>query len=133
MKTPFSITPLLVLSLLAVVGAVNLDTVSKTSALPLLSLSTSTVSVPGALITEAPDFLEGDGDVEGVSRKERWHVTTYTTCVTLGSYVDCGVHEPVLPGGDEVSGAGRVGGSGCGSVRLGWVGVVAGVVGWFVW
>jgi len=71
---------------------------SHTSALPLVP--TSTLSTP-AQITEAPEF-----DLEGVSLKEKWHLTTYTTCVTLGSYIGCGVHEPVLPGGDEISGAG---------------------------
>jgi len=64
---------------------------------------------------------------EGVSVKQKWHLTTYTTCVTLGTYVDCGVHEPVLPGGDEVAGAGRVGGRGV------WVGFVVGGVGWVLW
>jgi hypothetical protein len=102
---------------------------SSESALPLLLLS-STVTIPapgtstisGAVITEAPDVSKG------ISLQEKWHLTTYTTCVTLGSYVDCGVHEPVLPGGDDVSGAyGRVRG------RRAWIAVVgAGVVGLLV-
>lgn len=84
-------------------------------------LSSGTVGVDGALITEAPD-------VEGASLEMKWHLTTYTTCVTLGSYVNCGVHEPVLPGGDEVSGAERLG-----SWGLVWVGVIVGLVGVLVW
>jgi hypothetical protein len=70
--------------------------------LPLISTTTIPIpthtSIEKATITEAPELdvsLEG---VTGIELQEKWHLTTYTTCVTLGSYIGCGVHEPVLPG-----------------------------------
>ena len=60
-------------------------------------------------ITEAPEILNGD---MGQHLQEKYHMTTYWSCVTIATQVHCGWHEPVLPGGDEVAGAngrGRVG------------------------
>lgn len=39
---------------------------------------------------------------------QKWHLTTYWACVTYydeTTTTHCGWHEPVLPGGDEISGA----------------------------
>ena len=39
---------------------------------------------------------------------QKWHLTTYWSCVTdydVTTATHCGWHEPVLPGGDEISGA----------------------------
>ncbi len=50
-------------------------------------------------ITDAPEFL-GGGELQ-----EKYHLTTFYTCVTIGSNVNCGIHEPVLPGGNQIGGA----------------------------
>jgi len=57
------------------------------------------------MITLAPVLPEG-GIAEMSQRiQEKWHLTTYWSCVTFGpNQVDCGLHEPVLPGGTEIAG-----------------------------
>jgi hypothetical protein len=58
-------------------------------------------------ITEAPEFSDAD---MSMMLQEKYHITTYWSCVTIGTQVHCGWHEPVLPGGDEIAGAsGRMG------------------------
>jgi hypothetical protein len=54
--------------------------------------------------------------------QEKYHMTTYWSCVTIVTQVHCGWHEPVLPGGDEIAAApGRKG-------RVGVAALLAGVV-----
>jgi hypothetical protein len=53
-------------------------------------------------ITEPPEILNGDVDQQ---LQEKYHMTTYWSCVTIATQVHCGWHEPVLPGGNEIAGA----------------------------
>ncbi|KAH7399908.1 hypothetical protein BKA64DRAFT_468955 [Cadophora sp. MPI-SDFR-AT-0126] len=80
------------------------------SSLSSLSTSSSTLAQPTtteideAMITPKPDFKPGD-ELE-LSLKQKWHITTYWSCVTFGQdRVFCGWHEPVRPGGDEIAAA----------------------------
>ncbi|KAF7874273.1 hypothetical protein EAF04_002945 [Stromatinia cepivora] len=50
------------------------------------------------LITAAPT-------AEEMQLREKYHQTTYWSCVTLKTYVHCGWHEPILAGGTEIAGA----------------------------
>jgi hypothetical protein len=52
----------------------------------------------------------------------KWHVTTYWSCVTGAVQTHCGWHEPVLPGGNDISAAGS------GKAALGALGVVAAAI-----
>ncbi|KUJ18059.1 uncharacterized protein LY89DRAFT_781157 [Mollisia scopiformis] len=58
-------------------------------------------------VTPAPAvIIDADGKVQGV--EEKWHLTTFTSCHTFdATFTYCGLHEPVLPGGDEIAGAVR--------------------------
>ncbi|PVH89228.1 hypothetical protein DL98DRAFT_647784 [Cadophora sp. DSE1049] len=83
---------------------------SSTSSSSLSSLSTlappttTTTEIDEAMITPKPDFKPGD-ELE-LSLKQKWHITTYWSCVTFGQdRVFCGWHEPVRPGGDEIAAA----------------------------
>ncbi|KAI9735417.1 MAG: hypothetical protein M1818_006423 [Claussenomyces sp. TS43310] len=78
-------------------------------------------SVPGGESVDSPlphitpspsldfDALDADASTAAAAAapalQEKWHLTTFYTCVTLGTYSHCGWHEPVLPGGDEVAAA----------------------------
>ncbi|KAK0102373.1 hypothetical protein ONS95_005995 [Cadophora gregata] len=80
------------------------------SRLSSLATSSSTLAPPTttetdeARITPKPDFKPGD-ELE-LSLKQKWHITTYYSCVTFGqNRVFCGWHEPVRPGGDEIAAA----------------------------
>lgn len=58
--------------------------------------------------------------------QEKYHQTTYWSCVTIATQVHCGWHEPILPGGNEIPAAAP----GRGSGRLGKVvGLVVAVLG----
>ena len=37
--------------------------------------------------------------------QEKYHQTTYWSCVTIQTDVHCGWHEPILAGGDEIAAA----------------------------
>ncbi|KAJ8062192.1 hypothetical protein OCU04_008746 [Sclerotinia nivalis] len=50
------------------------------------------------IITAAPT-------TEEIQLQEKYHQTTYWSCVTLKTYVHCGWHEPILAGGTEIAGA----------------------------
>ncbi|CZR53316.1 uncharacterized protein PAC_03194 [Phialocephala subalpina] len=107
---------------------------SPTSTLPASSISTSlslsTVTTPTkaggndaeafltaakASVTPAPEvIIDGDGKIltvlgnGGFELQEKWHLTTFTSCHTFdATFIYCGVHEPVLPGGDEIAAAVR--------------------------
>ena len=80
---------------------------------PTSSFSSSPTSVAGApalttldgeepQITEPPEVLNGDVNQQF---QEKYHMTTYWSCVTIATQVHCGWHEPVLPGGDEIAAA----------------------------
>lgn len=62
--------------------------------------STTTTTSPESQITEPPN----PSDL-ALGLQMKWHVTTYWSCVTLGTYTHCGWHEPVVPGGDEIAAA----------------------------
>ncbi|KAF7953106.1 hypothetical protein EAE96_006325 [Botrytis aclada] len=64
------------------------------------------------LITAAPSGEE-------IRLQEKYHLTTYWSCVTLQTFVHCGWHEPILAGGTEIAGAV------CGSCNAGRVALVA--------
>jgi hypothetical protein len=40
--------------------------------------------------------------------QEKWHLTTFWTCITITTQTHCGWREPVEPGGDEIAAAPRV-------------------------
>ncbi|RFU26240.1 hypothetical protein B7463_g10098, partial [Scytalidium lignicola] len=48
-------------------------------------------------ITTPPSLEEVDTRLQ-----EKYHQTTYFSCVTLGGQTHCGTHEPILPGGTEI-------------------------------
>lgn len=68
-----------------------------------------------ASVTPAPEvIIDGVGKMftvlgDGVvGLQEKWHLTTFTSCHTFdATFIYCGVHEPVLPGGDEIAAAVR--------------------------
>ncbi|TGO42286.1 hypothetical protein BHYA_0010g00460 [Botrytis hyacinthi] len=64
------------------------------------------------LITAAPS-------AEEIQLREKYHLTTYWSCVTLQTFVHCGWHEPILEGGTEIAGAS------CGSCNAGKVALMA--------
>ncbi|TGO48488.1 hypothetical protein BOTNAR_0473g00040 [Botryotinia narcissicola] len=64
------------------------------------------------LITAAPS-------AEEIQLQEKYHLTTYWSCVTLQTFVHCGWHEPILAGGTEIAGAS------CGSCNAGKVALMA--------
>ncbi|KAF7914869.1 hypothetical protein EAE99_010423 [Botrytis elliptica] len=64
------------------------------------------------LITAAPS-------AEEIRLQEKYHLTTYWSCVTLQTFVHCGWHEPILAGGTEIAGAS------CGSCNAGKVALMA--------
>ncbi|CAD6440331.1 fb107956-5df3-4973-ab06-60e4b95a763e [Sclerotinia trifoliorum] len=43
--------------------------------------------------------------IDEIQLQEKYHQTTYWSCVTRRTYVHCGWHEPVLVGGTEIAGA----------------------------
>ncbi|KAM0135122.1 hypothetical protein ACHAP3_005213 [Botrytis cinerea] len=63
-------------------------------------------------ITAAPS-------AEEIQLQEKYHLTTYWSCVTLQTFVHCGWHEPILAGGTEIAGAS------CGLCNAGRVALVA--------
>lgn len=75
------------------------------SATALLTLQTPTEGTPAQITTTIAglDFDAPDG--HGVSAKRKYHQTTYYSCVAWPLTTHCGYHEPILPGGDEISGA----------------------------
>ncbi|TGO55757.1 hypothetical protein BCON_0087g00100 [Botryotinia convoluta] len=72
----------------------------------------SETSEEDPLITAAPS-------AEEIQLQEKYHLTTYWSCVTLQTFVHCGWHEPVLAGGTEIAGAS------CGSCNAGTVALMA--------
>lgn len=59
--------------------------------------------------------------------QEKYHQTTYWSCVTIATQVHCGWHEPILPGGNEIPAAAPAAlGSGNGIARV--VGLVVAVI-----
>ncbi|KAF5875067.1 uncharacterized protein Bfra_003521 [Botrytis fragariae] len=72
----------------------------------------SETSEEDALITAAPS-------AEEIQLQEKYHQTTYWSCVTLQTFVHCGWHEPILAGGTEIAGAS------CGSCNVGKVALMA--------
>ncbi|KAM3085930.1 hypothetical protein ACMFMG_002982 [Clarireedia jacksonii] len=73
---------------------------------------------PNPVITAAPT-------AQDIELQQKYHLTTYWSCVTIQTYVHCGWHNPLLPGGTEIAGApcGR-----CGAGRARPVVAAAGVV-----
>lgn len=86
----------------------------------LIALTGTPTDTEEPQITEAPEILDGD---MSLMLQEKYHMTTYWSCVTIATQVHCGWHEPVLPGGDEIAGAP---GRGTGNARV-WA-VMAAVV-----
>lgn len=73
-----------------------------TSSLIALTATPTILDGEEPQITEAPEILNGDMEQQ---LQEKYHMTTYWSCVTIATQVHCGWHEPVLPGGDEIAGA----------------------------
>lgn len=70
------------------------------------------VSAVTTLIPAVEFILSPDLTAASPGEAQKWHLTTYWSCVTdydITTTTHCGWHEPVLPGGDEISGAPRTG------------------------
>ncbi|KAF7892194.1 uncharacterized protein EAF01_010274 [Botrytis porri] len=108
-------------------GTTTIPTLSSSSAIPFLirkdwrngnpregfqASGSSETSEEDSLITTAPS-------VEDIQLWEKYHQTTYWSCVTRMTLVHCGWHEPILAGGTEIAGAS------CGSCNAGRVVVMA--------
>ncbi|KAH8808054.1 hypothetical protein F5884DRAFT_353082 [Xylogone sp. PMI_703] len=66
----------------------------------LSAFSTALSSAPEPTITTPPSPEEVETRLQ-----EKYHQTTYFSCVTIGTYTHCGTHEPILPGGTEIPAA----------------------------
>jgi hypothetical protein len=82
------------------------------TASPLSSTTTTSLTAsstflpPNPTITPAPQLLlDENGDIQQPTMKQKWHMTTYYTCLPRGATMNCGWHEPVLLGGDEIAAA----------------------------
>jgi hypothetical protein len=67
-----------------------------------------TVSTAITITTTTGFILTPDLTAVSPGEAQKWHLTTYWSCVTyydVTTTTHCGWHEPVLPGGDEISGA----------------------------
>ncbi|KAB8290728.1 hypothetical protein EYC80_008365 [Monilinia laxa] len=111
--------PAVVFASLLSVPAVTTSTAITTAALPALSSFFLNRSRAGSEHTgkeiqatrmtgtseENTPIITAAPTVEEIQLQEKYHLTTYWSCVTLHTYVHCGWHEPLLPGGTEIAGA----------------------------
>ncbi|PSS20598.1 hypothetical protein M430DRAFT_34827 [Amorphotheca resinae ATCC 22711] len=93
-------------SLLFLILLAPLTRASKT---PVLSTASASASPASSPTTPSPQVgtITAPPSLEDVNFQQKWHQTTYWSCVTIHTQVHCGWHEPVLPGGDEIAGAPR--------------------------
>jgi len=117
---------ILLLALITLASAVPTATFSVSSASssalpgPSEALSASSIVDTADPTITAPAVLsEGGAGVQ-----EKYHMTTYWSCVTVATQVHCGWHEPVLAGGNEIA-AGAEGLNGRGMGKVGVMGVAA--------
>ncbi|KAH8599448.1 hypothetical protein B0O99DRAFT_613929 [Bisporella sp. PMI_857] len=132
MRKPTHILLALAVLFLSVTNAFNLVIQPRTfSASPSSSSASSPTTTPPQSSTETvltgdPTITAGPSleDVEKIELQQKWHVETYYSCVTRGTYSHCGWHKPVRPGGSEIAGAEGRGleRRALGIVLMGWIG-----------
>jgi hypothetical protein len=77
----------------------------ETAGSALSSASPTGTETGRAMVTSPPELGKGGS----IQLQEKWHLTTYWSCDVFDRTVTmCGWHEPVLPGGDEIAGAGHL-------------------------
>ncbi|KIN05720.1 hypothetical protein OIDMADRAFT_24103 [Oidiodendron maius Zn] len=95
------------------VHGINLPFAAAAASTPpsaLSASSSSTLSISSFITSvQAPETTPppSPNDVTW-ALQEKWHLTTFWTCITIATQTHCGWREPVEPGGDEIAAAPRV-------------------------